>query len=181
MDKGLSKGVQIELIGYAWLPTFSDEFLNRIEPVPRVTIESDVTLTLNPALPNVELTHSKMSASISLTASAESASGGYSMVPLWIIILAAVGGLLILVIIIVILWKMGFFRRGDARYQPEMHRAHRKVSYTSSSLPVHGIPVFSRPRVTLIFGGQFLGVPFISAPKIRTVAGSSPASPKLFI
>jgi len=130
LQRGEKHGVTVTLVGYAWRPTFSDEFLNRIDPISSVFIESDVSLALNPlAGANVDLSDSIMSGSIKLTAITPDQAGMISMVPLWIVILAAVGGLLILVIIIVILWKMGFFRRGDARYQPEMHRAHRKVSH----------------------------------------------------
>ena len=46
------------------------------------------------------------------------------------ILLAAGAGLLILLVIFVILWKLGFFKRGDSRYQPEMHRAQKKVFYS---------------------------------------------------
>ena len=127
MREGRANGVEFALIGYAWKTTFSD-FLQRMNPITRVRIESDVKLEMKSEISNIDLSDSKMTDKIVLDSVSSQKVRINSMVPVWIIILAAIGGLLILVIIVVILWKMGFFRRGDARYAPEMHRAHTKVS-----------------------------------------------------
>ena len=64
---GRSNGVVVELTGYAWLSTFSKEFLEQFSAVPRVIISSDVKLDLGDTFPNLDLSNSKMAGRTSVT------------------------------------------------------------------------------------------------------------------
>ncbi|CBY42463.1 unnamed protein product [Oikopleura dioica] len=100
-----------------------------------------------------------MTATVRVTGNSEKASPSIFTVPLWVIVVAAAGGVLILsrvekhkhIIITVILWKLGCFQRGEYKYQPEMHRAERKVQ---RSKEVAENDIYSYDRNVMLLSDQ---------------------------
>lgn len=157
-DLRRGENIVFDFVAYAYRPTFS-EFLNRITPIDKVVIESDVTVDFasegdeNTAFKaaNVEVANSDMTATVRVTGNSEKASPSIFTVPLWVIVVAAAGGVLILIIITVILWKLGCFQRGEYKYQPEMHRAERKVQ---RSKEVAENDIYSYDRNVMLLSDQ---------------------------
>jgi len=157
-DLRRGENIVFDFVAYAYRPTFS-EFLNRITPIDKVVIESDVTVDFasegdeNTAFKaaNVETANSDMTATVRVTGNSEKASPSIFTVPLWVIVVAAAGGVLILIIITVILWKLGCFQRGEYKYQPEMHRAERKVQ---RSKEVAENDIYSYDRNVMLLSDQ---------------------------
>lgn len=152
------ENIVFDFVAYAYQPTFS-EFLNRITPIDKMVIESDVTVRFDLdgndptdfAPDNLDLSTSDMKAAVRITGNSEKAAPSIFTVPLWVIIVAAAGGLLILIIITVILWKMGCFKRGEYKYQPELHRAERKVQ---RSKEVAENDIYSYDRNVMLLSDQ---------------------------